>query len=122
MKTKREILAPPQHPETTAQAAITTQALAAEDLLEQAFHWLCQRRKDWPPNADVWHFRRDWLAEKAHIQKDLLAGTYVIGLLIRERLAKKSRACAEEITEYPVDHDARHYGISRCWFSGSVWP
>lgn len=32
--------------------AITTQALVADDRLEPAFDWLCQRRKDWPPHAD----------------------------------------------------------------------
>ena len=68
MNTNREIPAPPRHPE------ITTQVLVADDLLDQAFDWLCHRRKDWPPEADVWRFRRDWSAEKARIQEELLAG------------------------------------------------
>ncbi len=80
MNTNREIPAPPRHPE------ITTQVLVADDLLDQAFDWLCHRRKDWPPEADVWRFRRDWSAEKARIQEELLAGNYEIGLLTRATL------------------------------------
>ena len=38
--------------------SLTSCVLAADDLLEQVFVWLCQRRKDYPPHADGWRFRR----------------------------------------------------------------
>ena len=64
-------------------AALTMSALADDALLEQAFDWLCQRRKHYPPHADVWDVRRHWPTEKARIQHELRAGTYRFGLLDR---------------------------------------
>jgi hypothetical protein len=57
--------------------------IVADGLLETAFTWLCQRRRDYPPEADCWRFRRDWRDDKARIQSDLLEGTYDLGLLSR---------------------------------------
>ena len=65
---------------------ITAEALADDARLDAAFAWLCQRRKDWPATADVWRFRRDWRKEKTRIQRELLDGTYEIGLLSRVTL------------------------------------
>ena len=31
--------------------------LTSDDSLDTAFEWLCQRRKDYPDSADIWHFR-----------------------------------------------------------------
>jgi hypothetical protein len=72
----------------TPQNAITIDALVANDLLDQAFGWLCRQRKDWPADTDVWRFRRDWLAEKACLHDELLSGRYEIGLLNRVTLIK----------------------------------
>jgi hypothetical protein len=72
----------------TPQNAITIEALVANDLLDQAFGWLCRQRKDWPADTDVWRFRRDWLAEKARLHDELLSGRYEIGLLNRVTLIK----------------------------------
>jgi RNA-directed DNA polymerase len=52
-----------------------------DDILETAYTWLCKRRRDYPPEADCWRFRREWPAEKARLQAELLEGTYEIGLL-----------------------------------------
>ena len=52
-----------------------------DGILETAFTWLCQRRREYPPDADCWRFRRDWPNEKARLQAELLEGTYEIGLL-----------------------------------------
>lgn len=110
MNENRQTSTSPLHTEITSQEAITSYALAADDLLDQAFDWLCKRRKDWPPNADVWRFRRDWLAEKAQIQTDLMAVTYEIGVLDRVILFKdgqpeevdlsvRPNICTETVTE-----------------------
>ncbi len=57
--------------------------LASDAVLDAAYGWLCHRRRDYPANADVWSFRRQWPREKRHIQADLLAGDFRFGLLDR---------------------------------------
>ena len=64
-------------------APLSLSALASDALLEQAFAWLCQRRKRYPPHADVWNLRRSWPTEKARIQHELRTGIYQFGLLDR---------------------------------------
>jgi hypothetical protein len=66
---------------------ILMHALTADALLEEAFGWLCRQRTGWPDSADIWTFRRHWPREKAQLQRELRAGTYQIGLLIRTSLA-----------------------------------
>ena len=50
--------------------------IASEEVLEQAFLWLCQKRSHYHFNGDVWHLRRWWTEKKAYIQRLLLAGQY----------------------------------------------
>ena len=50
--------------------------VACQKNLEAAYQWLCQQRKDYSHNSDVWNLRRDWEAEKPLIQAELLNGTY----------------------------------------------
>jgi RNA-directed DNA polymerase len=57
--------------------------LASDHVLDTAYEWLCRRRRDYSPNADVWAFRRDWLREKEQIKADLLSGNYRFSLLTR---------------------------------------
>ncbi len=64
--------------------------LASDAVLDAAFEWLCRRRRDYPADADVWSFRRDWPDEKSRIQADLLAGAFRFGLLDRITLADGS--------------------------------
>jgi hypothetical protein len=61
--------------------------LASDNVLDAAYAWLCQRRKGYPPNADVWCFRHDWQAEKPSIQGALLRGAYCFYPLQRVTLA-----------------------------------
>ena len=68
---------------------ISVDALISHDLLDRAFDWLYQRRKDWPSGADVWRFRRNWPHEKARLREELLAGTYQVGLLDRVTLCQE---------------------------------
>ena len=60
--------------------------LAADDVLDTAYAWLCKRRRDYPANADVWSFRHCWREEKAIIKTALLEGSYRFGLLTRVTL------------------------------------
>ncbi len=60
--------------------------LASEDVLDTAYEWLCKRRRDYPPDADIWSFRHRWRKEKAIVKTTLLKGTYRFGLLTRVTL------------------------------------
>ena len=50
--------------------------IASDDVLEQAYQWLCQKRSHYHFNGDIWQLRRWWSEKKAYIQKLLLAGQY----------------------------------------------
>ncbi len=49
---------------------------AAVELLDVGYRWVCERRRDYSPNSDVWDLRRRWPAERDRISRDLKAGTY----------------------------------------------
>jgi len=44
--------------------------------LDNAYHWLCQQRKHFPANADIWHFRFHYPATKLYLLRRINAGTY----------------------------------------------
>jgi hypothetical protein len=44
--------------------------------VDEAYAWLCRSRRDHPPNADVWHLRFHWRAERRRLLRSLRAGTY----------------------------------------------
>jgi RNA-directed DNA polymerase len=44
--------------------------------LDDAYRWLCQQRQHFPPNADVWHFRRQYDAIKSDLLEQINSGRY----------------------------------------------
>ena len=50
--------------------------VASDEIIEQAFLWLCLKRKEHSPNNDVWNLRRHWQTVKPNLQQQLLDGTY----------------------------------------------
>ena len=50
--------------------------IASDHVIDTAYAWLCERRKAWNANADVWALRFCWPAEKARLREALLAGRY----------------------------------------------
>jgi hypothetical protein len=50
--------------------------VASDTVLDAAYEWLCQRRKHWPADSDVWSLRFCWPAEKARLRDELLSGNY----------------------------------------------
>ena len=50
--------------------------VASDEIIEQAFLWLCLKRKEHSHNNDVWSLRRHWQTVKPDLQKQLLDGTY----------------------------------------------
>lgn len=70
-----------------------TAAIVSDTVLDAAFGWLCQQRRDWPANADVWSFRRNWLKlEKSRVQAALLSDRYRFEPLQRVTKADGSEA------------------------------
>lgn len=51
-------------------------AIASDDVLEQAYAWLCHARKDAHHNNSVWDVRFNWPSLKPKIQQQLLSGDY----------------------------------------------
>ena len=47
-----------------------------ETQLDTAFDWLCQRRRHFPANADVWHLRFHWAREQVHLVERLRQRRY----------------------------------------------
>ncbi len=62
------------------------QNIAADAVLEEAYTWLCERRKDYSPNDDAWDLRRRWAEIKPQLQATLLAGAYEFSPLAEIRL------------------------------------
>lgn len=52
-----------------------------QPVLDQAFRWLCQQRRDYPPDADVWDLRFHWQKELARLQAELHTGQFRFGPL-----------------------------------------
>ena len=50
--------------------------VASDENIEQAFSWLCLKRKEHSPNNDVWNLRRHRQTVKSNLQQQLLDGTY----------------------------------------------
>jgi retron-type reverse transcriptase len=60
--------------------------IASDEILDEAYAWLCRRRRDYPTNTDIWWFRCNWASEKVRLQQDLLTGTYRFEALDRVTL------------------------------------
>ena len=59
--------------------------IASESVLQQAFAWLCERRRDYSPNDDVWDVRWRWEEIRPQLQARLRAGEYRLGPVRRIR-------------------------------------
>jgi len=59
--------------------------IASDDVIERAYEWLCERRKDYSANNDVWHLRWRWHEIRPRLQADLLSGKYRLGAVHRIR-------------------------------------
>ncbi len=64
--------------------------VASEEVLNLAYEWLCERRKDYPHNADVWDVRWQWEEIRPQLQQQLLAGTYRLGAVERIQTSEKT--------------------------------
>jgi hypothetical protein len=44
--------------------------------LDDAYHWLCQQRKHFPPDADIWSFRYRYPATRSDLLQEIYSGQY----------------------------------------------
>ncbi len=58
---------------------VPVEEIASDEVLQQAYDWLCARRTDYAPDNDVWCLRWRWDEVKPQIQAALRAGTYRLG-------------------------------------------
>ncbi len=50
--------------------------IASDDVLEQAYQWLCERRRNYSHNDEVWEVRFRWAEIKPVLQAALVDGRY----------------------------------------------
>jgi RNA-directed DNA polymerase len=50
--------------------------IASDAIIDEAYKWLCKRRKDYHYNDDVWHLRYHWETFRPLIQEQLRSGRY----------------------------------------------
>lgn len=52
-----------------------------DESIDTAYQWLCQQRKHFPPNADVWHLRFHWSRLRPQLKQQCLNGCYTLSPL-----------------------------------------
>ena len=50
--------------------------IASDAVIDEAYAWLCDRRRDYSPHDDVWTLRERWADVKPRLQRSLLRGEY----------------------------------------------
>jgi hypothetical protein len=55
---------------------VLLEELVSEASLDRAYAWLCEQRKAFPENAEVWTFRRRWADDKPRLRADLRVTRY----------------------------------------------
>jgi RNA-directed DNA polymerase len=60
--------------------------IVSDQALQQAFEWLCERRRKYSHNSDVWDVRWRWNQLKPAVQRDLQAGGFRFSPLRRYRI------------------------------------
>ena len=54
-----------------------------EQQINTAYKWLCQQRKHFPPNSDIWDFRFHWEENKLKLLHKINSGNYLFSPLKR---------------------------------------
>jgi hypothetical protein len=68
--------------------------IASESVLNQAYAWLCERRRDCSPNDDVWDLRWRWDELRPRLQDWLRPGVYRIGAVRRLPAGAETVECS----------------------------
>ena len=84
--------------------------LTSDDVLDTAHDWQYKRRRDYPPDADIWSFRHRWREEKAIIKTALLKGTYRFDLPTQSRCSRAKPFVIRHATVLRRQDKARRSG------------
>lgn len=82
----------------------TISEITSDDVLNRAYAWLCKRRRDYPPSADIWDLRRGWSNEKERLRNELVEARYQVSLLTRVTLRHIKHD--EEVVDLWASRDA----------------
>lgn len=52
------------------------ETIASDAVIDEAYEWLCKKRRNRHANDDIWHLRWHWATLKPDLQRALLTGTY----------------------------------------------
>ena len=72
-------------------ATLLMDTIASDQVIDEAYAWLCERRKGYAPDADVWHLRFRWVERKPQIQAALRAGIYRLGAVTCFQTGEETR-------------------------------
>lgn len=64
--------------------------IASDSVIDSAYDWLCDRRKEYPHNDDIWDLRFRWAEIKPSLQKTLLAGEYTFSPQVKIRMQDRT--------------------------------
>ncbi len=56
--------------------------IASDEIIDQAYQWLCKQRQNVSHNNDVWEFRSQWPYNKQRLHEALLSGEYQFSPLV----------------------------------------
>ena len=59
--------------------------ITSDEVIDRAYAWVCERRRDYSADQDVWDLRRSWEGVRPQLQASLLAGQYRLGAVHRFR-------------------------------------
>jgi hypothetical protein len=57
---------------------LDTKHVYTEATLDTAYSWLCKQRRNFPPNADVWHLRFHWHSQRQALLESLHKHDYTL--------------------------------------------
>ena len=57
---------------------LDTKLVFTEATLDTAYSWLCKQRRNFPPNADVWHLRFHWHSQRQALLESLHKHDYTL--------------------------------------------
>jgi hypothetical protein len=65
---------------------LDVEALIAEDVIGEAYQWLCLQRVESSANNSIWDLRHGWSFHRPALQQKLLSGTYVLSPLVSYKI------------------------------------
>ncbi len=65
--------------------------IASNDVMNEAYEWLCQARLNYSDHADIWDLRQHWSDIQLQLQRQLLAGVFRFSPQTQHRFADETK-------------------------------